>query len=227
MRNARILVPALFAALLATTACGSEPEAQPEAEPQTPLMNPSSPEMNLTAPDSFRVRFETTAGDFVVQVHRDWAPNGADRFYSLVSNGYYDGARFFRVIEGFMAQFGIHADPQVSARWRGARIQDDSVGMSNVRGTITFAQTGQPNSRTTQAFINFGDNSNLDEMGFAPFGRVIEGMDVVDQIHSGYGEAAPRGRGPDQARVQVEGETYLAAEFPELTRIERATVVEG
>jgi len=189
-----------------------------------PLLNPTSAEMTAAAPESYRVRFQTTAGDFVVQVQRSLSPNGADRFYNLVSNGFYDGARFFRVIDGFMAQFGMHGDPQVTAAWRAAPIQDDPVMASNTRGMVTFAMTGQPNSRTTQVFINYGDNSNLDAMGFAPFGEVVEGMDVVDQLYSGYGEGAPNGSGPSQADIQAQGNAYLESSFPDLDYIERATV---
>jgi len=192
----------------------------------SPLLDPTSAAMTATAPDSYRVRFETTAGDFVVEVRRALSPNGADRFYNLVRNGYYEDVRFFRVIDGFMAQFGMHGDPQVTAAWRAAPIQDDPVAASNARGTVTFAMTGQPNSRTTQVFINYRDNSNLDAMGFAPFGEVVEGMDVVDQLHSGYGEGAPNGSGPSQAQIQSEGNEYLASEFPELDYIERATILE-
>jgi peptidyl-prolyl cis-trans isomerase A (cyclophilin A) len=182
--------------------------------------------MTATAPDAYRVRFETSAGDFVVQVQRSLSPNGADRFYNLVRNGFYDGVRFFRVIDGFMAQFGMHGDPQVTTAWRAAPIQDDPVAASNTRGMVTFAMTGQPNSRTTQVFINYRDNSNLDAMGFAPFGEVVEGMDVVDQLHSGYGEGAPNGSGPSQAQIQAQGNEYLEQEFPELDYIESATIVE-
>ncbi len=179
---------------------------------------------NDAAPATFRARFETSAGDFVVEVHRDWAPNGADRFYSLVKSGYYDGARFFRVLSGFMAQFGIHRDPKVSAVWRERRIPDDPVRQSNTRGMVSFATAG-PNTRTTQAFINYRDNGMLDGQGFAPFGRVVEGMEVVDRLYAGYGEGAPQGRGPDQGRIQAEGNAYLEREFPKLDYVKRATVV--
>ena len=175
-------------------------------------------------PAVFRVRFETSEGDFVIEVHRDWAPGGAERFHRLVRDGYYDGVRFFRVISGFMAQFGIHGDPRVSALWRDRRIPDDPVRQSNTRGMVTFATAG-PNSRTTQVFINYGDNSRLDGMGFSPFGRVVEGMDVVDRLYSAYGEGAPRGRGPDQGRIQAEGNAYLERAFPELDYVKRATIV--
>lgn len=188
------------------------------------LMNPST--LNETAPDVFRTQFETSAGNFVVEVHRDWSPNGADRFYNLVKNGYYDNCRFFRVIDGFMVQFGINGDPNIQSHWRNAGIQDDPVKESNERGYVTFAMSPNPNSRTTQIFINFGNNSGLDSQGFAPFGRVVEGMDAVDSIYSGYGEGAPNGRGPEQGRIQLEGNPYLNASFPELDYVTRATIVE-
>lgn len=188
------------------------------------LMNPAS--LNETAPDQFRARFETSAGDFVIEVNRDWSPNGADRFYNLVKNGYYDDCRFFRVIDGFMVQFGINGDPAIQTHWATAGIPDDPVRESNGRGYVTFAMRGQPNSRTTQIFINFADNSPLDRSGFAPFGRVVEGMGSVDDIYSGYGEGAPQGRGPEQGRIQREGNAYLNASFPELDYVTRATIVE-
>lgn len=177
-----------------------------------------------TAPDVYRARFETSAGPFVVEVHRDWAPHGADRFYNLVKNGFYNDARFFRVISGFMVQFGISGDPQVSAVWRSAMLPRDPVKQSNRRGYITYAMGASPDTRTTQVFINFGDNTNLDSMGFAPFGRVVSGMDVVDKIYSEYGEGAPRGRGPEQGRIQMEGNAYLKKEFPRLDYIKTATI---
>lgn len=210
---------------LTVTACGGEEGGQ--ELPDNPLLYPAAPDMNATAPDMYRARFETSAGTFVIEVHRDWAPVGADRFYNLVSSGYYDDVRFFRVIDGFMAQFGMHGDPQVTARWRSAQIPDDPVAGSNTRGTVTFAMTGQPNSRTTQVFINFGDNMNLDGMGFAPFGQVVDGMDVVDELYSGYGEGAPNGSGPSQAQIQAEGNRYLESEFPQLDYVVRATIVGG
>jgi cyclophilin family peptidyl-prolyl cis-trans isomerase len=199
--------------------------AGPEnAEPQDPLLNPASEEMNKTAPDLFQAKFETSKGDFVIEVHRDWSPNGADRFYNLVGNGYYDGVRFFRVLDGFMAQFGISGDPEASAIWRQRAIPDDSARASNTRGYVTYAMGG-PNTRTTQVFINYADNSRLDGQGFAPFGLVVEGMDVVDGFYSEYGEAAPSGRGPNQTRIQAEGNGYLETEFPLLDHVERAYVV--
>jgi len=177
------------------------------------------------APDTFKVNVDTSKGALVVEVTRAWAPNGADRFYNLVKNGFFDNVRFFRVIEGFMAQFGIHGDPGISAVWRNARIPDDSVKQSNKRGYITFATAG-PGTRTTQVFINLVDNGTLDAQGFAPFGRVVSGMKVVDKLYDGYGEGAPRGRGPDQSRVQMEGNAYLEKSFPKLDYIKTASIAE-
>ena len=176
------------------------------------------------APEIFKAQFDTTKGKFTIEVTRSLSPNGADRFYNLVRSGYFKDVAFFRVVPGFMCQFGIHGDPSVSAKWREAAIPDDPVKGSNTRGTITFATAG-PNTRTTQLFISFADNRNLDDMGFSPFGKVTEGMDVVDKINSEYGEGAPRGRGPDQGRVQGEGNTYLKKDFPNLDYIKFATIV--
>jgi peptidyl-prolyl cis-trans isomerase A (cyclophilin A) len=167
---------------------------------------------------------DTSKGSFVIEVTRKWAPKGADRFYSMVQAGFFTEVRFFRVIANFMAQFGIHGDPKVATAWRGARITDDPVVESNKRGYVTFATAG-PNTRTTQLFINFRDNVQLDRMGFAPIGKVISGMEIVDAIHSGYGEGAPRGRGPMQGRLQGEGNTYLKKDFPNLDYIKSATVL--
>ncbi len=203
-------------ALLAAGCTRKRPDATPA--------NPPSTVLNEAAPATFRARFETTAGDFVIEVRRAWAPLGADRFYNLVKSGYYDGVRFFRVISGFMAQFGIHGDPRVSAAWRERRIPDDPVRESNGRGMVSFATAG-PNTRTTQLFINYGNNSGLDAMGFAPIGRVVVGRKVVDRLFAGYGEAAPRGQGPDQGRIEAEGNAYLEREFPKLDSVRRATIV--
>lgn len=180
-----------------------------------------------TAPETYRAHFETSEGDFVVEVHREWAPHGADRFYNLVRHGYYDGARFFRVIEGFMAQFGIPGDPEVAAAVSSLPIPDDPVVQGNTRGRVTFAQASRPGTRTSQVFINFADNSNLDGSGFAAFGEVVEGMEVVDALHDGYGEGAPGGGGPEQGRIREEGNEYLEREFPELDYVVRATIVES
>jgi cyclophilin family peptidyl-prolyl cis-trans isomerase len=185
------------------------------------LSNPAA--LKEQAPATFKANFDTSKGLIVIDVRRDWAPNGADRFYNLVKNGFYDDARFFRVISGFMVQFGIHADPKVSAVWRSANIPDDPVKESNKRGYITYATAG-PNTRTTQVFINFADNGPLDRQGFAPFGQVTTGMNVVDMLFSGYGEGAPQGRGPAQGRIQGEGNAYLTKDFPNLDYVKKATI---
>ena len=185
------------------------------------LSNPAS--LDEKAPDVYKVKFDTSKGSFVVEVHRDWAPKGADRFYNLVKNGFYDNARFFRVISGFMVQFGINGDPGIMARWRTAQISDDPVAQSNTKGMVTFAMAG-PNTRTSQVFINFGDNSRLDQSGFSPFGRVLSGMNVVEAINAEYGEGAPNGRGPNQSRIQSEGNTYLSKDFPRMDYIKKATI---
>jgi len=176
------------------------------------------------APDTFKAQFDTTKGKFTIEVTRALAPNGADRFYNLVRSGYFSDIALFRVIPGFMCQFGIHGDPKVAKVWREASIIDDSVKSSNVRGAVTFATAG-PNTRTTQLFINFGNNTRLDAMGFSSFGKVSEGMDVVDKINGEYGEGAPAGRGPDQGRVQREGNAYLKKDFPKLDYIKSATIL--
>ncbi len=175
------------------------------------------------APETFAIKFATTKGDFYVDVTRAWAPKGADRIYNLVKAGYYNDVAFFRVISGFMAQVGISGDPSVNAVWRVARIEDDpSAGQSNSRGMVSFATAG-PNTRTTQFFINFVNNSNLDRSGFVPFGKVRD-MTVVDALYAGYGEGAPRGKGPSQGRLQAEGNSYLKQEFPQLDYIKSATI---
>jgi peptidyl-prolyl cis-trans isomerase A (cyclophilin A) len=176
------------------------------------------------APAQYTVELDTTKGAIVIDVHRDWAPHGADRFYELVQNGYFTDVAFFRVVSGFMAQVGISGDPALNTKWRAKRIPDDSVKASNTRGTVTFATSG-PNSRTTQFFVNFGDNSRLDGMGFAPFGKVKD-MAPVDALYDGYGEGAPRGRGPAQGQLQAEGNTYLRASFPKLDYIKSAKIIE-
>ena len=183
--------------------------------------DPSS--LKEKAPATYKAKFDTSKGTFVIEVHRAWAPNGADRFYNLVKSGYYNDVRFFRVIKGFMVQFGISGNPDLNAVWREARIPDDDVTESNQRGYVSFA-TGGPNTRTTQVFINFGKNSGLDGQGFSPFGQVVSGMNVVDALYGGYGEGAPRGNGPDQGRLQGRGNAYLNADFPKLDYIEKATI---
>ena len=214
----RTLLTTLVAVMFAAAAVAV---ADHQGAGSAALKNPAG--LKETAPATYKANFETSVGSFVIEVHRDWAPQGADRFYNLVKNGYYDGARFFRVISGFMVQFGINGDPAINAAWRGARIPDDPVKQSNKRGYVTFAHGG-PGTRTTQVFINFRDNGNLDAQGFPPFGQVAEGMDVVDKISTVYGEGAPRGKGPEQGRVQSEGNAYLIKSFPKLDYIKTATV---
>lgn len=186
------------------------------------LLNPSA--LTLKAPDVYGVKFTTTKGEFVVQVTRAWAPLGADRFYNLAGNKFFDEASFFRVLSGFVVQFGLNADPQISKVWRTATIKDDPVTQSNRPGYITFATAG-PNTRTTQVFINLGNNAQLDSMGFAPFGLVTQGMEVVKQLYSGYGEGAPSGRGPDQGAVSSQGKAYLDKNFSKLDSIKTATII--
>ncbi len=187
------------------------------------LRRPS--QLTEQAPAVFKVNVDTSKGPFVIEVHRDWAPLGADRFYNLVKNGFYDDTRFFRVLPNFMAQFGINGNPAVAAAWQNAVIKDDSGKQSNLRGYVTFATRG-PNTRTTQLFINFKDNSPLDRQGFVPFGRVVSGMDVVDKLYDGYGEGSPRGTGPDQGRIQSEGNAYLTKAFPKLDYVKSATIAQ-
>ena len=194
--------------------------ARPAAQPS--LLNPAS--LKAKAPEVWKARFTTTKGDVVIEVTRAWAPLGVDRFYNLVKNHYYDGATFFRVLPGFVAQFGISARPAVSKVWTNAKIPDDPVTQSNLRGYLTFATAG-PNTRTTQIFINLADNPRLDGMGFAPFAKIVEGMDVVEQFYTGYGEGAPRGNGPDQGRITDEGKVYIDKNFPLLDSIETAVVL--
>ena len=182
------------------------------------LLDPST--LRATAPATFQVKLATTKGDVVIQVNRAWAPRGADRFYNLVRSGFFTNVAFFRVISGFMAQFGMSPNPQIATAWRRADIQDDPPTQSNTRGKVTFAATGAPNSRSTQLFINYSDrNAFLDSMGFAPIGEVISGMDVVDMFYNGYGES------PNQGEIMNEGKAYLDREFPKLDFIKAATIV--
>ncbi|HEV8120222.1 MAG TPA: peptidylprolyl isomerase [Candidatus Polarisedimenticolia bacterium] len=192
------------------------------AAPNPKLTDPAA--LNETAPETYRAKFTTSKGDFVIEVTRAWAPHGADRFYNLVKNGFYDDQRFFRVVYGFMVQWGIHGDPALNSVWSVARIPDDPVTQKNLRGYVTFATAGT-NTRTTQVFINYADkNTSLDSQGFAPFGKVVEGMEVVNKLFSAYGEGAPSGHGPDQNRIQKEGNAYLTKSFPKLDFIKTATI---
>lgn len=222
------LVPAITPAQTQSTAPASKPAtathphpAATTPRPDPALLHPAT--LTAKAPDVYEVTFKTSAGDFVVQVTRAWAPLGADRFYNLVKHGFFTDASFFRVVPGFMVQFGLNARPAVNAAWEKANIKDDPVTQSNKPGYITFATAG-PNTRTTQVFINYQDNAALDPQGFAPFGKVISGMDVVQKIYGEYGDGAPSGRGPDQSLVTTQGKTYLDKNFPKLDHIISATV---
>jgi len=210
----RLFVLAAVAALSVSVASAQTTAAKPN------LKNPAS--LKEQAPAVFKASFETSAGNFVIEVHRDWAPNGADRFYNLVKSGFFDNVRFFRVMPNFMVQFGMHGDPAVQAAWTNARIPDDPVKQSNKRGYITFAKPNAPNARTTQVFINFGDNAGLDGQGFAPFGRVTTGMDVVDKINAQYGGKP----GDDQGNIAAGGNAYLNKTYPKLDYIKSATIAQ-
>lgn len=183
------------------------------------LMKPAA--LTEKAPDVFKAVFQTTKGTFVIEVTRAWAPLGADHFYNLVKNGYYNDCRFFRVLKGFMAQFGINGDPKLNAVWNQANIKDDPVVQSNKRGFVTYAKSNMPNSRSTQIFINFIDNSRLDSGGFAPFGKVVEGMEVVDSLYAEYGEGAAA---PNQGLIQTQGNAYLEKSFPKLDYVKSANI---
>jgi peptidyl-prolyl cis-trans isomerase A (cyclophilin A) len=206
---------------------GCTQNGQTNADPSPPVaggVRQASAESSESSGESYKVKFETSRGDFVILVQHDWAPNGADRFEELIENGFYDDCRFFRVIEGFMAQVGMNGDPAVNARWQNRKIPDDLVLESNRRGYVTFAKGG-PNSRTTQFFINLSNNARLDADGFPPFGKVVEGMDVVESLYDGYGDGPPQGRGPSQGSIQTQGNAYLNREFPKLDYIKRATII--
>ncbi len=213
-----ILLPLLLAM------CGGDAQNAEPRQPVNPLLRPDR--FTETAPTTFRARFETSAGDVVLELHRDWAPLGVDRFYNLAKNGFFDDSRVYRVMDGFMAQFGIHADPYVTQAWKTQFIVDDPVAQTNSRGRVTFAKGGL-HTRTTEIFINYRDNAGLDEEGFFPIGEVIEGMEVVDAFYAEYGDGPPRGSGPYAAMAQARGNEYLDAEFGELTKIIRVTVQEG
>lgn len=189
------------------------------------LLQPTPAELSARAPDQFRVRLETSAGPIMLTVHRDWAPIGTDRFYYLVRNGFFDGARFFRVHAGYIAQFGLNGDPAIIAAWKHRTIPDDPVRVSNRRGTLAYAMTG-PDTRTTQIYFNLVDNPQLDAQGFAPFAEVTSGMDTVLRLYSGYGETSGGGiRAGKQGQIEAGGNAYLRREFPKLDYIRRATVV--
>jgi peptidyl-prolyl cis-trans isomerase A (cyclophilin A) len=184
---------------------------------------PAEPAKTAHAPDIYRVNLDTSKGAVVVEVTRDWAPRGTDRFFELVKAGYYDGDRFYRVVPRFVVQFGINGDPKVAQLWSSLRILDDRVKQKNRKGTLTFASSG-PAARTTQVFVNMRDNLSLDREGFAPFGRVVSGMDVLERLYGGYGDIPPRGSGPDGVEIERQGNVYLENHFPRLDYIRKATI---
>ena len=210
--------------MLAQTPAPTQPAA-PQAPAESPLLHPAN--LKAKAPDNFKVKFVTTHGDFTVEVHRDWSPLGADRFFNLVKNKFFTDAAFFRYVPGFIVQFGIHAKPEIAKAWENANINDDPIkpGNSNKKGTVVFATAG-PNTRTTQFFINVNNNPGLDSQHFTPFGEVVEGMDVVLGLYSGYGGGPDEGgHGPRQDLVQSQGKAYLDKSFPKLDSIKSATVL--
>jgi peptidyl-prolyl cis-trans isomerase A (cyclophilin A) len=211
-----VLCAVLCASLLVHAQTPAPKRAHAAAGAHPSLLNPAS--LKATAPAVYKAQFTTNIGSFVIEVHRDWAPLGADRFYNLVRNGYFTNAAFFRVVRGFVVQFGLSANPAVNKVWHTATIPDDRVAQSNKRGSIVFASAG-PNTRTTQLFINTVDNARLDGMGFAPFGTVVEGMDVVDKIFPGYRDK------PNQELITTQGDSYLKANFPDIDRIKIARIV--
>ncbi|HYL75213.1 MAG TPA: peptidylprolyl isomerase [Bryobacteraceae bacterium] len=225
--------PIILTIVLTSIALAQPPATKsgaPKARPRpasTGRLSAANPALlKAKAPDVFKAGFTTTKGDFVIEVHRDWAPNGADRFYNMVKSGFFTEVYFFRVVPKFMVQFGISGTPKVAAAWEKANIQDDPQKESNKRGNVTFAQAGRPNTRASQLFINFADNTFLDKQNFPPFGTVISGMDVVDQIYSGYGEMSVMGgRGPDPGRIESEGNAYLVKNFPKLDKINTAKIL--
>lgn len=208
---------AIPVAVLALAACGPAPEKKQE-----------SPKERVAAkmPEVYRVRFATTKGPFVVEVHKAWAPLGAERFWRLVGIGLFDKSRVFRVKRNFVVQFGVSPDPRTNAVFNNLAIKDDPVKQSNKKGTLSFATSG-PGTRRTQVFVNLSDNTSLDKQGFAPFAKVVEGMEtVVDAFYSGYGDMPPRGMGPDPSKLAVEGDSYAESKFPRLDTIFKALVVD-
>lgn len=207
----------LAAAAFTLAACSSPKSETPKSEAPVPAAE---------APDQYRVRFDTTKGPFTIEVHKDWAPKGAARFHRLIRDRYYDGARFYRVRPGFVVQWGISAEPETNRLWKQLKLTDDPVKQSNDRGYVSFATDG-PDTRTTEVFINLANNKRLDARGFSPFGRVVEGMEVVDQLFAGYGEVqALRGTGVDSVQYEREGETYIGRSYPKLDQIRSARIIE-
>src|SRR5271156_4689982 len=236
----KIVALLILGAGLCTEARSQATAAQPPAAPKTGTTSapahktaPTSPYdrsllrpamLVAKAPASYQVKFTTTKGDFVISVTRAWAPLGADRFYNLARHHFYDNTHFFRVLKGFVVQWGISPYPPVAAAWSHAPIKDDPVVQSNLRGYITYAMSG-PNTRTTQVFINLVDNKRLDGMGFSPFGQITEGLDVVESLYTGYGEGAPDGQGPEQDKIEKLGKPYLDKSFDKLDWIKTTTLI--
>jgi homoserine O-acetyltransferase len=218
------VLSSLMMALLALSFLSWAGGAELSVVPADVLLRPADEFWDRSAPDRVRVRFETTEGDFVVEAQREWAPLGVDRFYNLVRAGFYDDSRFFRIRAGYIAQFGIAGDPEVAAVWRDLAFDDDPVRETNTRGRIAYAMTG-PETRTTQLYINLVDNTHLDAQGFAPIGEVVEGMEVVERLYSGYDEGAGGGmRGGKQGKIFSEGNAHLDREFPRLSKLARAVI---
>jgi peptidyl-prolyl cis-trans isomerase A (cyclophilin A) len=231
--SSKIVILACACSIISIAVAAQTPAPAPAKKPATAAKAPAAPydpallqpaTLRAKAPAEYEVKFVTTAGEFTIKVTRAWAPNGADRFYNLVRHHFYDGAAFFRVLPGFMAQVGISAYPEVAKVWDSATIKDDPIVQSNHRGFVSFATAG-PNTRTTQFFINYGNNEALDRSGFSAFGVVTDGMEVVDKLYNGYGEGAPDGHGPDQGKITSLGRAYLEKGFPKLDSIRSATLV--
>jgi peptidyl-prolyl cis-trans isomerase A (cyclophilin A) len=232
----KLAVLAYTCSIISIAAAAQTPTPAPAKKPETAAKAPAAgaasfdpallqpATLRAKAPAEYNVKFVTTAGEFTVKVTRAWAPNGADRFYNLVSHHFYDGGAFFRVLPGFMAQFGLSAYPEVSKVWETATIKDDPIVQSNHRGFVSFATAG-PNTRTTQVFINYGNNEALDKSGFSAFAVVSDGMEVVDKLYNGYGEGAPDGHGPRQDLIGTGGRVYLEKSFSKLDTIRSATLV--
>jgi peptidyl-prolyl cis-trans isomerase A (cyclophilin A) len=219
MRHALVSVLVVGAAAIAAAQTAPKPAAKPAAPAVNRLLNPAA--LTAKAPEEFKVKFDTSKGPIVLDLHRAWAPKGVDRFYNMVRAGFFSNVRFFRVIPNFMAQFGVNGDPAVNTAWEKVRLTDDPPnGQKNVRGMLTYGTTGQPNSRGTQLFINYKDNSYLDAQGFVPIGQVSEGMEVADMLNSEYGSAPQN----NQQRIAAEGNKYLLANFPKLDYIKTATI---
>jgi cyclophilin family peptidyl-prolyl cis-trans isomerase len=201
-----------FVLVAALTGCSTSEQAK-----KSP-----TPKQDAVAPDVFRVNLDTSKGPIVIEVHKDWAPIGAQHLYELVNRGYYDGNRFFRVTHAYV-QWGVNGDPQTSSLWSTANLRDDPVKESNVRGAVSYAKRG-PNTRTTQLFINMKDNKDLDKQGFAPIAKVITGMDAVESFYSAYGDMPPRGQGPDPSQIETQGNSYLESHFPRLDFVKKAVI---